>query len=466
MEAVRALNQADVGPAADGPTGVDTFRGVSASEPAAAGEKSKTGKPRRGWIAIVAVGLVFVGVPLVRFLLTPESEVVTERTLVYVEPVRVGPIEETLRYPGSLQAESTIVVTPKLAGRLETISVDENDTVAVGDIIAIVEADVARLQVAQAEAAVRAAEAQVRKAEQGVRPAEIENANASLAQAEEDLQLARSNLDRQERLYNAGTVTRASYEDAQNRYRSAETTLENARRSVAMMEEGASDEDKELAAANLEASQRQLELAQLQLSNATVRAPIAGTVARVMVEEGNMVGTSTALVAIINDSLIRAVTAVPERHYGRFLEAGTDVTARVEAVAYPDHEPFVGVVGTISSVVDPESRTFTVEVAIDNRRSLLRPGMFVNIEFVIDRREDRILIPNGAMLLRNGTDVVFVVDESVDGTVARMVDVEPGLTQGEWTEIIAGLTPDAEVVTNGNSFIEEGQLVRVSREEG
>lgn len=410
---------------------------------------------------LLILPLVFVAFPLFRLLAPGDDRV--ERvpgTAVRLGSPRIGPAEEVLRYPGNLRPESTTAVVPRIAGEVLRIHVGAGDAVSAGQLLVSIDDEVVRLQMRQAQAAADAAEAQLAKARAGAPEEEVDNARALVAQAEEDLEVARSSMERTRRLFEAGTIARAQFEDAENQFRSAETQVQNARRSLSLLEQGARDEDLTMAQANADAAARQLELAELQLDYAQIRAPISGTVASVLVEEGNMVDTRTPVVALVNDNLITIRLAVPEEHYGRVRTRGTEIPARVHPVAYPDRDPFPGTVSAVSPVIDAASRTFEVEVVVNNSAGLLRPGMYANVELVLSRQEQAILVPTRAVLFRDGAQVVFVAEEG-NSLHAAMREVDVGVEQDGFFEIRGGLAPDDRLIVEGNAFLEDGALLRV-----
>lgn len=416
-------------------------------------------------IGLVAVTLGVGGLVVRRlFFAGPAETVAEEPALVRVAQPQRSTMEEILRYPGSLSAENTVTVTPKVSGKVVEIHVEEGDAVRPGTLLVTLEEDAIRLQAEQAYAAWQAALAQVRQAERGVRDQELQNARALLSQAEEDLSAAKTNLERSKRLYEAGTIARAQYEEAEQAFNSVRTEVENARRSVDMMAEGASNEELEMARANAEALEAQYELARLQLGRTELSAAEAGTVARIMVDEGNSVGPGVPLLAIVSSDPIYALIAIPERHYGRvnasMAETGR-MSARVSPTALPQHGPFQGRVQSVAPVIDPESRTFQVRVRIPNPEGLLKPGMYVNAEIVARRREDIVVVPESAVVVRNDAPVVFRLVEGNSYHVL-MTPVEQGMKSGGMVEIKTGLDDaDAVVVVEGNAFLEDGQPVRL-----
>jgi HlyD family secretion protein len=412
-------------------------------------------------VLIVLVVGTFLGIPAARVLFAPDVAGPTDAPT----PVRAGaPIladaERTVRYAGTLTPEATTTILPRVSGRVTAIPVRQNQLVDAGDVIARIEDDALRLQVEQARAAFQAADAQYRQAVRGVRSEELEIARAEVEQAETELETARSNLERTERLYEAEAVSRSDYESAVDRFQSAQTQVANARRRLDLMESGVGDEELAMARANADAAARQLELAELQLDYATVRTPVAGSVARVTTEVGQMVGTESPIAAVVNDRLIYARITIPERFYGGLRGSEGTMPVRIHPEAYPDDPPFEGTVSTVASIIDAASRTFEVEVAIPNADGRLRPGMYVNAVFVLESWARAMQIPDAAVYRRDGDTVVYTV-ETASVPRARAVPVRVEDLPGDSTLVHDGLDGSEELIVEGAAFLADGERVEV-----
>ncbi len=406
----------------------------------------------------VLIIVVLVGIVAIRFI----SQSLAEEPEVPATPVRVGgpllgDISMRLSYNGNLRPERTTMVMPLVSGEILDIPVGRNQLVEKGQLLASLDDEVVRLQAEQARANWAAADAQLRKARQGARPEELESAQASLSQAGTELETARSNLERTRNLFEAGTISRSEYENARNAVSAAETELENARRTVRLMEEGARPEDIEMAQAQADAARQQLELAQLQIEYASITSPVDGRIIDIYSDEGNTAAPGNPLMAIVSDDLIYARIAIPEKHYGLFRTRQDDINALISPIAYPDNPPFPGYITSIAEVINAGSRTFEVDVAVDNIGSLLKPGMFVTVDFLMSELTDVVKVPNSAIVYRDGQPVVFLYNE--DGTVS-LRNVDPGMSDGLASEIRSGISIDDQIVVEGNSFLEDGQQVR------
>jgi multidrug resistance efflux pump len=238
---------------------------------------------RRWWLVpVILVAAVLLWVVVRRITTTPTGSSEAQESIpVLVQTPRIGAIERILSTSGTLIAGATIHITSKVSGRIEAILVQEGQAVTDGELLVQIEEEAPRLQVEQAHAAWQAAEAQYQKALKGARPEELENARALYEKAEKDLATAEEGFSRSEQLYNSGTIPKAQFEQAESSLRAARTELENAGRSLQLLEQGASAEEKRMARAQAEAAGASFRLARLQLEFTRIRAPCAAVVAKV-----------------------------------------------------------------------------------------------------------------------------------------------------------------------------------------
>ncbi|WP_369944351.1 efflux RND transporter periplasmic adaptor subunit [Xanthomonas medicagonis] len=196
----------------------------------------------------------------------------------------------------------------------------------------------------------------------------------------------------------------------------------------------------------------QHQLASLELSYATVVAPISGVIASRSIKTGNFVQINTPIFRIVDDSRLEATLNVPERELAT-LKAGQPVTLLADALPGKQYQ---GKVDRIAPVVDSGSGTFRVVCAFEEGAEALQPGMFGRIRIDYDQRADALVVPRAA-LLDDGDPAVFKV---VAGK-AKRVPVTLGYAEGPWVEIRAGLQPGDQVVTAGKVALRDGSSVQV-----
>jgi membrane fusion protein, multidrug efflux system len=152
------------------------------------------------------------------------------------------------------------------------------------------------------------------------------------------------------------------------------------------------------------------------------------------------------------DSLILRVN-VPERELAK-LAVGQVAELGFDAV--PGHA-FAGEVALISPYVDAGTATFGVRIRVTDTGGLLRPGMFARVALVYERKLDALQIPRTALLDGDGPPKVFVVK---DGKAAER-PVQLGLSNGAYVEIVTGLKDGEQVVIVGQAAVKPGAAVRI-----
>jgi len=419
---------------------------------------------KRIWVSIiaaVALGLIAWAVTARVSANRRASQQPDRGVSVIVATARVGTIERVLSTSGTLKPINTVAVTSKVPGRLEKILVEEGQQVEEQQLLVRIEQETARLQVDQAYAAWRAVEAQYEKARRGVRKEELENARALYVKAGKDLEMAEESFRRSEELYRSGALAKAQYEEAESGLRAVRTELENAGRTVSMLEQGASPEEQEMARSQARAAKADYELAKLQLEYTEIKAPEPGIVARILSDEGNIVGTSTQILVLVQDNPIEAEIDVAEKYYGQIISDRDEVTARIRPAAYPGSDFFSGSISSIAPTIDPGSRTFKVAVQIDNPKGLLRPGMYAEVDLVLERIPDAVLVPIAAVTERAGRTLVFVATGSGKDARASARDASVGIASPGEVQIVSGIDPGEQVIVEGNAFLENGQWIQI-----
>jgi membrane fusion protein (multidrug efflux system) len=215
-------------------------------------------------------------------------------------------------------------------------------------------------------------------------------------------------------------------------------------------ENAASEADLEEAEANARSREAQLELQQLRLDRTVVRAPFSGVVGARFVSVGDYVTTSTRLTTLQTVDPQRIAFQVPERFAGR-LATGQRVTFQVAAV----EGQFEGTVDFVDPVVQVPARTILVKAQVPNRRRLLKPGMFVEVQLAAEVRMDAIVVPEDAILPLEGADYVWVV---TDGRVTRR-SVVLGVRKPGFVEVRDGVAVGEQVVVGGLQRLFEGAPV-------
>jgi len=169
---------------------------------------------------------------------------------------------------------------------------------------------------------------------------------------------------------------------------------------------------------------------------------------------GGVIATADSALFVIEDldSLILKI-AVPERELAK-LSVGQPAELSFDAVP---GRTFTGKIDLITPIVDPTTATFGVRIRLTDTSNLLRPGMFARVAIVYERKPDALQIPRTALLDGDGPPKVFVVQE---GKAAERA-VQLGLSNGAMIEVVTGLKDGEQVVVVGQGALKPGAAVRI-----
>ncbi|MEO0098029.1 MAG: efflux RND transporter periplasmic adaptor subunit [candidate division WOR-3 bacterium] len=185
-----------------------------------------------------------------------------------------------------------------------------------------------------------------------------------------------------------------------------------------------------------------------------VPSPISGVVGKIYVEVGQQVGPTTPIANVANYSQRVKIKAPLSDQDLKFVKKSAP--ARISLSAYPD-TAFEGWVSNVSPILDPISRTATVEITIPNKNKKLIPGMAAKIVLVLEEKENALALPRNAIFFEEKNKVFVVEDE-----VAHLKEVAVGLIGDELVEITSGLREGEKVVTLGKERLKDGGKVRVA----
>lgn len=356
--------------------------------------------------------------------------------------VERGPMTRSVVATGRIEPITKVEIKSKANGIIERLAVDVDHQVQGGQVLAELDKEnlnarlrEARANLEAARAALSAADAQVRKNEIEAEAPDVTFATAAHRRA---ASLAEQKLISQEALDQA----RTTYEQALNRQRAAQSQLLVSRAKV------------EEARAQVAQAQAAAERAQEELANATIKAPIQGTVLTRDVEIGSPVssilnlGANATLVMTLGDiGQVFVRGRVDEADIG-FVRLG--MPARITTESFRD-QVFRGKVTQISPIgVEKDNvTTFEIEVSIDNPGQQLKANMTANAEVILEEKADALIVPQAAVSYdERKAPFVEVADPAAQGG-RRKVPVTVGIGNGTRTEIVEGLSAGQKVVLPG-----------------
>jgi RND family efflux transporter MFP subunit len=200
--------------------------------------------------------------------------------------------------------------------------------------------------------------------------------------------------------------------------------------------------------------QRSVAQAKAMLSKTEIRAPFSGTIDEVFVERGQVVSAGPqGLMRIVNLNNMYVSTSIPESYIGK-LKVGTQVDVFLTSL----NKNYKGKVRQIGNFINPNNRSFGIEVSIPNPENLLRPNQVAKLKVIDYTVKNAIVVPSNVIQEDGkGNQFVFVATNSDGKTAtAKKAMVTIGKSSDNVTEILSGLSANDIIVIEGVNTISEG----------
>ncbi len=246
-------------------------------------------------------------------------------------------------------------------------------------------------------------------------------------------------------------IARANYELAEDALQRQEPLLQDSIISTLEFNQARSQRDQ---------ARSQLEQAEKQLSDSRITAPFRGTVEDRMVNTGELVNPGVPVLRLVNIERVRINAGVPER-YINDIQSGTPVTV---SLASYSGELLQSEVSYRGSVIVPETRTFPIEVILENGDGLLNPEMVVNLSIVRQVWEDALVVPRTALVRDEDGLQLYVVTERDGREVAEARRVRTGPASGALILIEEGISSGDRIIVTGQSNVSDGDYLRIQNQ--
>ncbi|HYO82369.1 MAG TPA: efflux RND transporter periplasmic adaptor subunit [Bryobacteraceae bacterium] len=350
-------------------------------------------------------------------------------------------IDRTLSVTGSLEPDETVSVSSEVPGRVQTISVDFGNSVRKGQVIAQLDTQELALAVDRSKASLAQALARLGldPGQESVRP----ESTPSIRQAQAQLDDASSKYENASRLVKTGDISSERFTEVQKSYEARKAVFEAAR------------DDARTLTAQVQALQAEVRMAQKRLNDATLRAPFDGIVSAKLISPGQYIKENTPVVTLVKPWPLRLRVEVPETAAGT-VRPGTTLTFSTDAAPEAN---FSASVHQLNPSLDAKSRTLTVEARLNRADPRLRPGMFVQVDLVIARGTEAVLVPKNAIYTVAGLNKLFTVRNGK--AVEHRID--PGQELDGWVAVPRErVSPGDVVATSALTQLVDGSPVRAS----
>ncbi|VXB39614.1 efflux RND transporter periplasmic adaptor subunit [Brevundimonas sp. G8] len=213
----------------------------------------------------------------------------------------------------------------------------------------------------------------------------------------------------------------------------------------------------EQAETSLETARASLEAAQARRGDRVIRAPFAGRMGLTTVTAGTLINPGAVIATLDDTSTIRVDFPLPER-YLNLLQPGAQLTATADA--YGD-EPFQGRIALIDTRVNETTRAATARAEFANPGGRIRPGMLLRVVVQQGQRQAA-AAPESAVQYEGAGAFVYRIAPGQNGSTAQRVEVETGVVENGFVEILSGIEPGDHIVGTGLNRIQPGAPVSVA----
>ncbi len=320
---------------------------------------------------------------------------------VQVQVVAAQTIADATEYLAILKSRHSAVINPQVEGYITKIFVKSGDQVKAGD--ALLQIDPLKQE------------------------ATLKSQDAARASQEATLRLAKTNLERAKKLFEAGVISKMDFDNAQTNYDSA--------------------------LAQLKSLEEQVQQQKVELLYYRVSAPMDGIVGDIPVRAGDRVTVSTLLTTVDEPGALEAYLYVPASR-ARELRLGLPVKLLDESGAVRAETQ----VTFISTQVDSDTQTVLAKAAVANAKANLRIAQQVRARITWGDRQGPV-VPVLAVQRINGQFFAFVATKEEKGTVARQRPVRLGEIIGNDYPVLEGLKPGDHVIVSGTQFLQDGAPV-------
>jgi multidrug efflux pump subunit AcrA (membrane-fusion protein) len=374
-------------------------------------------------------------------------------------PVEIGKVVyldvvDQVRTVGNIQADQRVTITTEVKGQVSRIPVVEGEKVRQGDVLASIDTREYDLELGRLETDLAVAQIEFEKSNEGLRPQEKEKLEAKVNADTSAHELAIKEKARIEQLVDQGFVSQSEMDQVIDRVRRAGDVL---RSSKAALDAGMSSrvEDIQQTKSTMEGIQKQIDIAQLKISKASIRAPFSGVVISKKIEQGAFASAGTPVVEMIGSSRLKAVLEMPQGYRKKLknLQGAEFLVWNLDLKFKYGRE----LAKNIRVIPDANIYSGNIKVQIDLPKpsASLFPG--VNLEAILQfgTRKDVLHVPSIALVIGDKGTVVYIMkDES-----AQLVPVKAFKERDEYVEIedfTHQLGPKVDLILRGSGAVFPG----------
>lgn len=375
--------------------------------------------------------------------------------LVRVVAAELRKVQAKIETTAYLEAEHTVTVFSRVAGRVVEVPLDEGQRVDKGQLLA-------RLDAREAQATFDQTQVQLEQKKVQHQLAKLEADATEHRENQAAIELEKATTDLQRHLdLDSEFVSPRDIDDARYARSKADDSLK-----VAQFNTRKARLDVEAAAQAVSEQQARLEEVRLHREEHEIRAPIGGVVSQRFVKGGEAIQTATPLFEVVDMSQLISYLDRPQKELGLVEHAKTVLFT---AEAYPDRE-FSADIDLVAPVVDRSTGSFKIRVRVrGDDAAILRPGLFIRARILTEDDREALMVPKTAVIPDGEDAIVFFVRDPVGNRgKARRLRLETGLEDDTAVECrnrgLKGLRPGDLVIVSGQQDLRDQTEVEISRD--
>jgi RND family efflux transporter MFP subunit len=369
---------------------------------------------------------------------------------------------------GNLASDAQTDVAANVGGKIVEVNFDVGSYVTKGSVLVRLDDRDARLRIEQAQAQVEQQRRAVGQAIAALRQAQIRlnvkdgetfdiETFSQVKSVRANLALAETELQRAQRLYDTGDVSKAILDQRRAQRDALLGQLDEARSNAAVAVRAINSAEAAVASARaaVTTAETQVDQAKKSLVDTIIYAPISGYISERVADLGEFISPNTPnskIATIMRTGTLRLKIDVPEQAIAK---VGVGQGISLQTSAYPDRN-FAGTVVRILPSLNATARTLTVEAEVNNIDGLLKPGQFATVRITQSQPENAVMVPVSAVKTEGDINKVYVVEAGA----ARERIVQLGLLENDMIQVKTGVAEGETVATGNVGELFDGVLVR------
>ena len=381
----------------------------------------------------------------------PEPEVAVQAA-----PVQKGDIARVVNADAVIFPLSQAMITPKINAPVKKFYIVRGQKVRKGQLLAELENRDLSAAKLDNQGAFQQAEAAYTSSVNATLPEDIQKAQLDVQTSQQNYDAEQKLFNNRQMLYSQGALPRKDLDQAAVSLAQAKSQYELATKHLESLNAVLKQQTVKSATGQLQSAKGKYLGSEAQLGYSMIHSPIDGVITDRPLYPGEMASTSTPLLTVMDISGVIAKAHIPQSD-AQLLRKGDKAVIQV-----PGLEGSPATVSLVSPALDPNSTTVEVWVQAKNPKQELRPGMSAQVSITAQTVHDALVIPATALLNASGDSAQVMVAEN---GVAKKRDVKIGITTPQEAQVISGLKPGEQVISQGGYGLDDGTKVKIEKPE-